>query len=104
MKVASYLAQHKHIEQVDYLGLESHPLHKLAKKYLFLVDSEFDDQYGEKVWSSVIPIDTQFREASRQGLPISLMNKSTRGSKAYLALLDYLLNPVQERHLKLVSS
>jgi len=49
MKVASYLAQHKHIEQVDYLGLESHPLHELAKKYLFLVDSEFDEQYGEKV-------------------------------------------------------
>jgi len=62
------------------------------------------EQYSEKVWPSVIPVDTQFREASRQGLPISLMNKSTRGSKAYEALLVYLLNPVQERHLKLVSS
>lgn len=62
------------------------------------------EQYGEKVWPSVIPVDTQFREASRQGLPISMMNKSTRGSKAYEALLAYLLNPVQERHLKLVSS
>ena len=62
------------------------------------------ETYDDKVWSSVIPVDTQFREASRQGLPISLMNKSTRGSKAYEALLDYLLNPVQERHLKLVSS
>lgn len=62
------------------------------------------EQYAEKVWPSVIPVDTQFREASRQGLPISLMNKSTRGSKAYEALLVYLLNPVQERHLKLVSS
>ena len=62
------------------------------------------EKYNEKVWGSVIPVDTQFREASRQGLPISFMNKSTRGSKAYEALLDYLLNPKQERHLKLVSS
>ena len=63
------------------------------------------EKYKEKVWQSVIPVDTQFREASRQGLPISLMNKSTRGSKAYEALLDFILNPVEkERHLKLVSS
>ena len=62
------------------------------------------EKYNEKVWESVIPVDTQFREASRRGLPISIMNKSTRGSKAYEALLSYLLNPKQERHLKLVSS
>jgi len=49
MSVAKYLEQHKHIEQVDYLGLESHTLHELAKKYMILVDSEFDEQYGEKV-------------------------------------------------------
>lgn len=46
MKVAKYLAGHKHIEQVDYLGLESHPLHSLARKYLWLVDAEHDDLYG----------------------------------------------------------
>ena len=49
MKVAEYMSHHKHIEQVDYLGLESHPLHELAKKYLVLVDSEYDEMYGEKV-------------------------------------------------------
>lgn len=49
MKIAEYLEKHKHIEQVDYLGLESHPLHKLAKKYMVLVDSEYDDLYQEKV-------------------------------------------------------
>lgn len=49
MKVAQYLEQHKHIEQVDYLGLESHPLHEIAKKYLVLVDSEYDEQYGKAV-------------------------------------------------------
>lgn len=62
------------------------------------------EKYNDAVWDSVIPVDTQFREASRLGLPISLMNKSTRGSKAYDALLTYLLNSKQERHLKLVSS
>jgi O-acetylhomoserine/O-acetylserine sulfhydrylase-like pyridoxal-dependent enzyme len=49
MKIASFLEKHPNVEQVDYLGLESHPLHELAKKYLILVDSEHDDQYGEKV-------------------------------------------------------
>jgi O-acetylhomoserine/O-acetylserine sulfhydrylase-like pyridoxal-dependent enzyme len=49
MTVAKFLAQHKHIEQVDYLGLETHPLHKLASDYLWLVDAEHDEQYGEPV-------------------------------------------------------
>ncbi len=47
--VARFLAQHKHIEGVDYLGMEDHPLHDLAKKYLFLVDSEHDELYKQKV-------------------------------------------------------
>jgi len=49
LKVARFLEKHKHVEQVDYLGLESHPLHQLAKKYLVLVDSEFDELYNKKV-------------------------------------------------------
>jgi O-acetylhomoserine/O-acetylserine sulfhydrylase-like pyridoxal-dependent enzyme len=49
MKVAKFLKGHKNIEQVDYLGLESHPLHELAKKYMLLVDSEHDELYNEKV-------------------------------------------------------
>jgi cystathionine beta-lyase/cystathionine gamma-synthase len=49
LKVARFLEKHKHVEQVDYLGLESHPLHQLANKYLVLVDSEFDELYNKKV-------------------------------------------------------
>ncbi|MBT3207574.1 MAG: O-acetylhomoserine aminocarboxypropyltransferase/cysteine synthase [Bacteroidetes bacterium] len=49
LKIAKYIENHKHIEKVDYLGLESHPLHELAKKYLVLVDSEHDELYNEKV-------------------------------------------------------
>lgn len=66
--------------------------------------STLREQYGKDVWDSVIPVDTQFREASRKGLPLSTMLPSSRGSKAYAALLDTLLNPVQESHLKLVKS
>jgi cystathionine beta-lyase/cystathionine gamma-synthase len=49
MKIAKFMADHKHIQQVDYLGLESHPLHKLASEYLWLVDAEHDDLYGKPV-------------------------------------------------------
>jgi O-acetylhomoserine/O-acetylserine sulfhydrylase-like pyridoxal-dependent enzyme len=49
MKIAEYLSSHKHIEQVDYLGLKNHPLHEVANKYLVLVDSEYDECYGKKV-------------------------------------------------------
>lgn len=48
-KVAEFLGNHKHIEQVDYLGLKSHPLHQLASGYMYLVDSELDDCYKEKI-------------------------------------------------------
>ena len=49
LKVAKFLENHKHIDRVEYLGLESHPMHKLASEYMYLVDSEYDEQYGEKV-------------------------------------------------------
>ena len=44
-KIAEFLAGHKHIEQVNYLGLPSNPLHQLARKDMVLVDSEYDDVY-----------------------------------------------------------
>jgi len=49
LKVANFLAGHKHIEKVDYLGLPNHPLHKLASEYMFLVDAEHDEQYGGRM-------------------------------------------------------
>jgi O-acetylhomoserine/O-acetylserine sulfhydrylase-like pyridoxal-dependent enzyme len=49
MNIAKFLENHKHIERVDYLGLESHPLHNLASEYLYLVDSEYDEMYGKPV-------------------------------------------------------
>ena len=48
-KVAAFLAEHPGVESVQYLGLPSHPLHDLAKKYMWLVDAEYDDQYNRPV-------------------------------------------------------
>jgi O-acetylhomoserine/O-acetylserine sulfhydrylase-like pyridoxal-dependent enzyme len=44
MKVARWLGKHPKIESVQYLGLSNHPLHELASKYMFLVDSELDPE------------------------------------------------------------
>ena len=49
LKVASWLAGHRHVEKVEYLGLENHPLHELASRYLLLADAEFDECYGKPV-------------------------------------------------------
>ncbi len=49
LKVAQFLQQHNKVENVDYLGLENNALHNLASRYMFLVDSEHDDQYGSRV-------------------------------------------------------
>ncbi len=40
--VAEWLENHPKIERVDYLGLPSNPLHELAKRFMFLVDSDLD--------------------------------------------------------------
>jgi len=45
MEIAEFLETHKMIESVNYLGLKSHSLHALAKKYLKLVDSD-ENCYG----------------------------------------------------------
>ncbi len=37
--MAEFLAGHSRVERVDYLGLASHPLHKLASRFMKLVDS-----------------------------------------------------------------
>ena len=38
MEVARFLVDHPGVERVDYLGLEDHPLHGLAKRYMQVVD------------------------------------------------------------------
>ena len=48
------------------------------------------DLHGEHLWTRMIPVDTQFREASREGKPISVYNPDARGTEAYSSLLRWL--------------
>ena len=49
LKVARFLEAHDKVEQVNYLGLESNPLHEVASRYLWLADAEHDERYGKPV-------------------------------------------------------
>lgn len=48
LEVARYLESNPHVAQVDYLGLESHPLHPLARRYLKLADTN-ENRYGHQL-------------------------------------------------------
>jgi len=48
-KVAEFLNEHPKVEKVEYLGLKDHKYHEVASKYMWLVDSEYDDVYGGRI-------------------------------------------------------
>ncbi|MDA7746363.1 ParA family protein [Psychromonas sp.] len=52
---------------------------------------EIKKTYQGKVWNGVIPIDTKFRDASLDHLPVSHFASNCRGAFAYETLLNYLL-------------
>jgi len=54
------------------------------------------EHFTEHLWKSVVPIDTRFRESSKEGLPISHFRVSTRGARAYSALLDELTTTISD--------
>lgn len=47
--------------------------------------------HAEHLWSGVVPIDTAFREASREGLPPAVFDPRTAGVRAYAQLLEELV-------------
>jgi len=47
--------------------------------------------YESDIWAGVIPTDTQFREASQSGAPLTIARPGCRGSRHYAELLDYML-------------
>lgn len=58
--------------------------------------------YPQTLWEGIIPVDTQFREASRAGSPLSLFAPRARGAIAYGELLEKVLaveKPVLEAAL-----
>ena len=46
---------------------------------------------GDDLWSQVIPVDNQFLEASRNGLPLVQYMPQSRGAQAFRELLEHLL-------------
>lgn len=49
------------------------------------------ERYPEHIWNSIIPIDTKIRDASKQGVPLSIYMPESKAVEAYSSLLDSLL-------------
>ncbi len=47
--------------------------------------------HAEDLWDLVIPVDTQFRDASKRGVPLTVMNSHARGVLAFESLTDTIL-------------
>ena len=52
---------------------------------------DLQQRYRGTVWPGVIPEDTRFREASREGMPLTVLQPWCRGSMAHRKLLEHLL-------------
>ncbi len=52
--------------------------------------SEIRHRYGQDTWPGKIPVDTQFRNASKQGTPPNLYAEDSRGVEAYRSLLKWM--------------
>ncbi len=46
------------------------------------------DRFGDHLWKRVVPVDTRFREASRMGVPLPMVEPESRGATAYRRLLE----------------
>jgi chromosome partitioning protein len=62
---------------------------RAAIECLRLMQKKYDPKALKR---TIIPVDTKFREASRDGVPLPLYSPQTRGSVAYNLLLDALLD------------
>jgi chromosome partitioning protein len=51
---------------------------------------EMREKYPEHIWDYVIPVDTQFRDASRAGMLPNVFDEDGRGVRAYAKLLKNL--------------
>ncbi|MCP1675582.1 chromosome partitioning protein [Natronocella acetinitrilica] len=52
---------------------------------------ELRARFEDQVWEGAIPVDTQFRDASQAGLPLTVLHPWSRGSQAYRKLLENML-------------
>ncbi|MCP1726459.1 chromosome partitioning protein [Natronospira proteinivora] len=50
------------------------------------------DEFHPHIWTQYIPVDTRFREASRQGRALTCSDPASRGAQAYASLARHLLS------------
>jgi len=60
--------------------------------------SQLRERCADRLWHSFIPVDTQLRDASRVGVPLSCLAPDARGVQAYGELLETLLGTDSNRH------
>ena len=56
------------------------------------------NEFSANLWPGAIPIDTKFRDASRQGLPLNLFAPNSRGTLAYRNLFSALQDDATTHH------
>ncbi len=49
------------------------------------------EAYGQAVWDTAVPVNTEFREASRTGIPLSMRSPQDRAIAVYRELCHYLM-------------
>lgn len=67
-----------------------------TKASVFSLESLRQD-HPHKTWSSVIPVDTRFRDASQHSMPPSQYDNQSHGVRAYEKLLKSLLGDTQQK-------
>lgn len=63
---------------------------------------KMNEKFSNRVWDKVIPIDTKFRDASEQHLPLPQLSPRSRGVVAYGLLLDDL-NKLESQTLQVAT-
>lgn len=56
------------------------------------------DKYQCGVWNGVVPVDNQFRDVSKLGIPLPVMNEYAPGALAYSALVQHLQHAANDLH------
>lgn len=67
---------------------------KRTKASMLSLD-QLKEKYRDSMSNVLIPVDTQFRDASRQGFPLPIKYPHARGSMAYAELVDELTSSVE---------
>ncbi|MEW6764617.1 MAG: ParA family protein [Pseudomonadota bacterium] len=95
------MMQRSRVTPLDYLIVPTmHDRRTRAAQHSLAV---LQARHGPRLWSGVIPVDTQLREASKQGRPLPMLQPEARGSVAYRELLDALMSRNDRPLLRKVS-